>query len=199
MIIAHMNKYFLVNADHDRYVVFTSEYVDTTYHLTTVKHPQHIFGECKFSGHGTAEEITVDIYNKVDGKIYNTNMTRLKRSIHVHGLGFIYEYRIYNINPCLPLPTEFYNVFVGKDIHCEFHLSIKKTTPQKKIPVHVLKGFVNGLVFTKQTCPITLDELQVGNIALTGCYHAFSKDSLTNIELCPICRAKISKKLISYH
>jgi len=196
-----LNKYFLVHADHHRYVVFTSEYVDTTYHIKTVKTPLDIFGQCKIVGNGKAENIHIDIYNQSDARAYKTQMTRMKRCIYVRGLGKIYEYKITNLNPCLPLPEEFYEVYIGKDVSCSFHLCLHPEPIKAVIPAHVLKGFVNGLILAKETCPITLDELKIGDIALTGCYHAFSKDALDAVlpGACPSCRAKLSKKKITYH
>jgi hypothetical protein len=196
-----LNKYFLIHADHNRYVVFTSEYVNTTYNIKTISNPLGIFGECTFSGKRKGESICIDIYNENDSKVYSTQMTRLKRFIYVRGIGKIYEYTIHNLNPCLPLPNEYYDVFVGKDITCSFHLCIKEPVVNLTIPAHVLKGFVDGLILAKETCPITLDEFTSGNIALTGCYHAFSKDAFNSLQnsTCPSCRAKLSKKKTRYY
>lgn len=71
---------------------------------------------------------------------------------------------------------------------------------QSKLPTHVLKGFVDGLIAAKESCPVTMEELSLGNIAMTGCYHAFERGAVQQImntsRLCPTCRSTLSAENI---
>jgi hypothetical protein len=62
-----------------------------------------------------------------------------------------------------------------------------------RIPAHIFKAFVETAISKKETCSITMDELELGNVGMTPCGHLFDKNALTtalNIsKKCPQCRA----------
>ena len=65
---------------------------------------------------------------------------------------------------------------------------------QVKIPRHVLKWYIDGLLAAKEVCPITMEEFSLGNITVTGCGHAFQKGSLDTVASCPLCRVTLRKE-----
>jgi len=65
---------------------------------------------------------------------------------------------------------------------------------EQKIPWHVLKGYIDGLIRDKETCPVTLEEFRLGNISVTGCGHVFEKGALESLSACPLCREKLVKE-----
>jgi predicted Zn-ribbon and HTH transcriptional regulator len=64
----------------------------------------------------------------------------------------------------------------------------------KRIPAHVLKAYIDGLIRQKETCPVTMEEFRLGNITVTGCGHAFEKGSLDTVSHCPLCRVNLVKE-----
>jgi hypothetical protein len=65
---------------------------------------------------------------------------------------------------------------------------------EAKIPGHVLKAYIDGLIRDKETCPVTLEEFRLGNINVTGCGHAFEKGALDSVSVCPMCRVNLVKE-----
>ena len=112
---------------------------------------------------------------------------------------------VYSFNPNLVLPSIVYHVKNGRYLDMNWHLELNVEVPevpdvpdvpdvQLKIPIHVLKLYIDGLIRNNETCPITMEELKLGNISVTGCGHAFEKGSLDRVLLCPICRMSLSKE-----
>lgn len=188
----------MVNAGYNRFVVFTCEHVDTTnVRLKTVIRPGAQFAGI-IEGDGDIIRYENYINQRVGGEktFYNMATTRLNRWLRV-GSEKIYEYKL--DKPCLSLPIEFYDVYMGKDTTENWHILLK-SVPVVRIPQHVLKGFVNGLVAAKETCPVTMEPLSLGNIAVTGCYHAFERSAIEQImattRLCPTCRAGLAENIV---
>jgi len=191
---------FMVSAGFNRYVVFTCEHVNTTYvRLKSVIRPgAQISGSLE--GDGAVIESGEYINERAGGdkKYYSLKVTKLNRWLQ--GSEKIYEYTV--DQPCLSLPIEFHIVYIGKDTSETWHLLAKPNIPEPKIPPHVLKGFVNGLIAAKETCPVTMEELTLGNIAVTGCYHAFERSAIKQImattRLCPTCRSGLAENIGLY-
>jgi hypothetical protein len=188
----------MVSAGYNRFVVFTCEHVDTTnVRLKTVIRPGAQFAGI-IEGDGDIIRYENYINQRVGGDktFYNMATTRLNRWLRV-GSEKIYEYKL--DKPCLSLPIEFYDVYMGKDTTENWHILLK-SVPVVRIPPHVLKGFVAGLIAAKETCPVTMEELTLGNIAVTGCYHAFERSTMDQImsttRICPTCRSPLTENIL---
>jgi hypothetical protein len=197
--------YIIVNAGLDRYLLFTRRYVNTSVILTAIENPQKITGDTNLMGDGAILEsglVNHDRDSENGFKVYTTKGALLNRWIETP-VGKIYEYSLEQ--PCLTLPVNFYNVYTGKDHTRAWHLilRVKVEKPEKpalKIPPHVLKGFVNSLIASKETCPVTMEPLCLGGIAITGCYHAFERGVISHImgtsRVCPSCRAGLAEIIL---
>ena len=192
---------FMVSAAFNRYVIFTCEHVNMTYvRLKSVIRPcAQISGSLE--GDGAVIESGEYINERAGGdkKYYSLKVTKLNRWIQSSEK--IYEYTV--DQPCLSLPIEFYSVYMGKDTSETWHLLVKPKAAVivvQPIPPHVLKGFVAGLIAAKETCPVTMEELTLGNIAVTGCYHAFERSTITQImsttRTCPTCRSGLAENIL---
>ena len=191
----------MVSAGFNRYVIFTCEHVNTNVKLKSVIKPGSQFSG-PLEGDGAIMERGEYINERVGGdkKYYNLKVVKLNRWIRV-GSEKIYEYTV--DQPCLSLPIEFHGVYVGKDTTETWHMLIKTiAVAQPKIPPHVLKGFVAGLIAAKETCPVTMEELSIGNIGITSCYHAFERSAIQEImnttRLCPSCRSSLAENIGLY-
>jgi hypothetical protein len=98
------------------------------------------------------------------------------------------------------LPSEYFKVFKGDDVEEKWHFkkssplpSPSMTSEPSKIPTHIIRGFVESAIQKKETCPITLETLVMGNIAMTPCGHLFEKQALIHSinrnAICPNCRS----------
>jgi len=195
--------YMLINAGFDRYLVFTRRYVNTSVILTAIENPQKLcdpYVRAKIMGDGSvieSGEVNHERDSEFGKKVYTTTGSIVNRWIET-SVGKIYEYSLES--PCLILPANFYNVYTGKDRSRSWHLVIEEAKAEialplemKKIPSHVLKGFVDSLIAAKEICPVSMEPLSLGGIAVTGCYHAFDRGSMDEImktsRLCPSCRS----------
>jgi hypothetical protein len=65
-----------------------------------------------------------------------------------------------------------------------------------QIPRHIFKVFVEAAVAKKETCPITMEEITMENVAITPCGHLFDKTALQMAlrtrNTCPQCRAAVT-------
>jgi hypothetical protein len=66
----------------------------------------------------------------------------------------------------------------------------------QQIPPHVFKVFVEAAIAKKETCPITMEEITMENVAMTPCGHLFYKTALQMAlctrNTCPQCRAPVT-------
>jgi hypothetical protein len=187
---------FMVSAGFNRYVVFTCEHVNTNVRLKSVIKPGSQLSGL-LEGDGAVIERGEYINERLGGdkKYYSLKVVKLNRWLQGSK---IYEYTVND--PCLCLPIEFHSVYVGKDTSETWHLLAKSVIVAQPIPPHVLKGFVNGLIAAKETCPVTMEELTLGNIAVTGCYHAFERSTMDQImsttRICPTCRSPLTENIL---
>jgi hypothetical protein len=195
---------FMVSAGFNRYVMFECQHIDTkNVKLKTVDYPS---SNCIGSLRGDESVVETGQYINErtggDKTPYRMVASKLNRWLEV-GSQKIYEYAMEM--PCLCLPIEFHQVYVGNDSKQEWHLiatPVPYNMPIPQIPSHVLKGFVNGLIAAKEICPVTMDELTLGNIAITECCHAFERGALYQIMAttlrCPTCRALLKENPVLY-
>jgi len=156
---------------------------------------------------------------------YYTNMvTRTSKylSSERHAVIPVYEMT----TPNLVLPDRFYDVYMGNDRRREWHFlgaefpSATVAAPRpsappsslsasaapadatrleaqpQQIPRHVFKVFVEAAIAKKETCPITMEEITMENVAMTPCGHLFDKTALQMAlrtrNTCPQCRAPVT-------
>ena len=69
-----------------------------------------------------------------------------------------------------------------------------------KIPSHIVRGFVESAIQKKEVCPITLEPLVMGHVAMTSCGHLFNTEAIMNMlkenTTCPSCRCLIKDDLV---
>jgi len=116
--------------------------------------------------------------------------------------------------PNMVLPDRFYHVYMGNDKRREWHFlgaefPSRSPAPAPRaaapaaaaaaaaqIPRHIFKVFVEAAIVKKETCPITMEEITMENVAMTPCGHLFDKTalqvSLRTRNTCPQCRAQIT-------
>lgn len=154
---------------------------------------------------------------------YYTNMVKRTSkylSSERHAIIPVYEMT----TPNLVLPDRFYDVYMGNDKRREWHFlgvefpSVTASAPPRpsappssprtaaapapasaeahQIPRHVFKVFVEAAIAKKETCPITMDEITMENVAMTPCGHLFDKTALQMAlrtrNTCPQCRAPVT-------
>jgi hypothetical protein len=75
-------------------------------------------------------------------------------------------------------------------------LSSQPSAEQQQIPRHIFKVFVEAAIAKKETCPITMEEISMENVAMTPCGHLFDKTALQMAlrtrNTCPQCRAPVT-------
>lgn len=194
----------MVSAGYNRYVIFTCQHKgEKNVKLTSVIRPG-----TQFTGHLEGDGAVIERVEYINERVggdktyYKMVATKLNRWLKLNSEK-IYEYTVEQA--CLTLPIEFHGVYTGKDNQGTWHMIIKPNDPlpvpvaQSKIPQHVLKGFVEGLIAAKETCPVTMEELSLGNIAITSCYHAFERSTIQHImgtsRRCPTCRAELTDNI----
>jgi hypothetical protein len=124
--------------------------------------------------------------------------------------------------PNMVLPDRFYHVFMGNDRQREWHflaaefpavaaappipvprpsappssISASPLAQPQQIPRHIFKVFVEAAIAKKDTCPITMEEITMENVAMTPCGHLFDKTALQMAlrtrNTCPQCRAPVT-------
>ena len=90
-----------------------------------------------------------------------------------------------------------YNVDLDK---AYAHLRPKKQEPAPALPSHVWKSMMEGALYRKETCPVSFEELTIGNICILPCMHCFDVGSFSSsTKDCPLCRAAFDiEKIIKY-
>jgi hypothetical protein len=133
-------------------------------------------------------------------KIYKCQIE--KKNTYLQAQERIY---VYSFNPIIVLPSIVYHIKHGRYLDMNWHLHLEAhevplpevledPEVQVKIPRHVLKWYIDGLLAAKEVCPITMEEFSLGNITVTGCGHAFQKGSLDTVASCPLCRVTLRKE-----
>lgn len=214
----------LICAGGDKYILFTTSYVNRIYEgnpvtcvkLTPLRPVQGLLSGSPSSAERVLETFIERDSSRHGAKIYPCSIGRT----NVHTEGRIYVYTI--TRPLIVLHSLYYQVYKGLDKQMKWHVRFNYQmpesrplvipeietpeiqtpeiqapeiqTPEIRIPSHVLKGYIDGLIATKQTCPITMEEFCLGNITVTGCGHAFEKGSLDSVSVCPLCRVNLVKE-----
>jgi hypothetical protein len=144
---------------------------------------------------------------------YSNMITRTSKYLSSERHAIIPVYEMTTTN--MVLPDRFHCVFMGKDRQRDWHFlesefpsfvahrpSAPPSPPQapaeqaQQIPRHVFKVFVEAAIAKKETCPITMEEITMENVAMTPCGHLFDKTALQMAlrtrNTCPQCRAPVT-------
>lgn len=197
----------LICAGENRYILFTTSFVNRIYEgcsISCVKlrplRPSAPLGHLSLERSDVLETFIERDSSRHGPKIYRCSLRR------THLTQGLYVYTI--TKPLTVLSSVYYYVYNGLDIGMRWHVvsqaqALPDPQPQEqeqeqgqlqRIPGHVLKGYIDGLIRDKESCPITMEEFSLGNITVTGCGHAFQKDSLDSVSVCPLCRANLVKE-----
>lgn len=201
--MASLPQYLIVNAGYNRYVLFEPSFEENHVRMTPVKNPRNRIDTYMNGAGGMLERREyVHVRKTSEGDmLYTTVMEKLDMYVNTDAFGKIYRYIVEK--PNVTLPIEYYNVYKGKDLTSEWHVIITYEPPKAPtvvpkvvaVPKYVLKGFVDSLIVSKESCPVTMDELKAGDISLTKCFHAFSRGSIEHImkttKRCPTCRTEL--------
>ena len=184
----------LICAGGNKYILFTTSCVNRIYQghpVVCVKlYPERpIQGALTDSHSESAIETFIERDSARHGPtIYPCSIRRTGTRTHDR----IHVYTI--TKPLLTLHSVYYHVTNAFDTDMRWHSILERRLRPRKIPEHVLKGYIDGLIRQKESCPVTLEELRLGNITVTGCGHAFEKGSLDSLSICPLCRMNLLKE-----
>lgn len=71
-----------------------------------------------------------------------------------------------------------------------------KNITMTKIPQHAIRALLRDAVMQEEKCPITDEEIDVSNGAVTSCFHLFQRDAIqqwllmpNSQQKCPVCNA----------
>lgn len=193
----------LICAGGDKYILFTTSYVNRIYEGHSVMCVK-LCPERPFQGTLTRGSSQHDIETFIERdsarhgpKIYPCSIGRTALRTHDR----IYVYAI--SKPLLTLHSVYYHVSKGFDTEMRWHSilgqrALTVVRGKQKIPWHVLKGYIDGLIAAKESCPVSLEEFRLGNITVTGCGHAFEKGALESLSDCPLCRENLVKEEFVY-
>jgi hypothetical protein len=122
----------------------------------------------------TIPTFTVYSDNKINSVVMKYNDYIIK-----HNSGIIPVFKI--SEPCVILTEEFF--YLNHEVYNSFKIDLEQQPINKYIKELIAKG---------ETCPISTLLLTRGNIRITTCGHAFSKDVekwISQKGNCPVCRA----------
>lgn len=214
----------ILNAAEDRYVLISLATVDGCMEATVVENSKHLFTNAEWRSdalEGRPENYKFRrISSRSAPKIYDTSMCKTNRYLIVRWHEPIH---IYTMKSCgVILPSTYFRVFKNEDLNEIWHfkkpsgavlsvapsvavpsvapsVAVPSVVPlsQPKIPSHIVRGFIESAIQKKEVCPITLDALVMGNVAMTSCGHLFERQALmnaiTNSKVCPNCRASVKE------
>jgi hypothetical protein len=190
----------LVHAGENRYILFATECVNRIFQrrdvrcakLIPMKNPGLKGCWLKTDTNTESSEMYIERESKRhESQIYKCDVHRTSSYIETNR-----KIHVYVFSRFIVLPSICYHILNGHYLDMNWHVELG-TTPieqKEKIPGHVLKGYIDGLIRNKETCPVTLEEFSLGNITVTGCGHAFEKGSLDTLSHCPLCRVNLLKE-----
>ena len=199
--------YIIVKAIEDRYVLLTLPVVEEYIEAIVVDNSKYLFSVAEWRSDGIEGQPENHMFKRISSrsapKIYNSILVKTSNYIIVPWHQPIHIYTMKHSG--VILPSSYFKVFKGDDINEKWHfrkplpLPLPLPLPQsQKIPSHIVRGFVESAINKKEVCPISLDALVMGHVAMTTCGHLFEKEALTNVintmcPTCPTCRAVIKK------
>lgn len=192
----------LVHGGENRYILFATECVNRIFQrrdvvctkLIPIKNPDLKGCWLKTDTNiQSSEMLYIERESKRhESQIYTCDVQRTSSYIETNGKIYVYFFSRF-----LVLPSICYHIMNGNYLDTKWHVELDSTPPMRqkeKIPGHVLKGYIDGLIAAKESCPVTLEEFRLGNIIATGCGHVFEKGALDSLSACPLCRANLVKE-----
>jgi hypothetical protein len=214
----------ILKANEDRYVllslsIHSSSYIDAV----LVENSKYLFTNAEWRTDGLAGLPQTYIFRRVSSrspqpKTYNSTLCKTSGYLIVswHEPIHIYTMTYSGIS----LPSTYFKVFKDRDQGGRWHF--KKPLPGAlpaaapapaapapvvatpptivKIPSHIVRGFVESAIQKKEVCPITLEPLVMGHVAMTSCGHLFNTEAIMNMlkenTSCPSCRCVIKDDLV---
>lgn len=198
----------IVKAADDRHVLISLSTVDRCMEASVVDNSKFLFTNAEWRSdglEGRPEDYRFRrISSRSEPKYYPTTLCKTNKYVIVPWHEPIHIYKIKYSG--VILPSTYFRVFKNEDSAERWHFkkpsvaspSVALPSPtQAKIPSHIVRGFVESAIQKKEVCPITLDALVMGNVAMTSCGHLFAKEALihaiTNSNVCPSCRAHVKE------
>jgi hypothetical protein len=143
------------------------------------------------------------ISSRSEPKYYPTTLSKTNKYVIVPWHDPIHIYKVKYSG--VILPSSYFRVYEGKDTSERWHFKKPSSTSgpseapltQVKIPSHIVRCFVESAIQKKEICPITLDALVMGNVAMTSCGHLFAREALASClsssNICPSCRSDVNE------
>jgi len=76
-------------------------------------------------------------------------------------------------------------------------IPVEKKFPITTIPRHIVMALLRDAAMQEEICPITSEEIDVTNGAVTSCFHLFEKNAImqwllmpNSRDKCPVCNAQ---------
>jgi hypothetical protein len=205
----------ILNAGDDRYVLLSLSLQDSKYvQAKVVDNSKYLFTSAEWRSDGLEGQPKNYIFRRVSSRSATTKdyASTLRKTINYLIVPWHEPIYIYTMTYSgVILPSTYFRVFRNDDTEEKWHFkkpsasSSAEASPAlppvpapAKIPSHIILGFVESAIQKKEICPITLDALVMGNIAMTSCGHLFEKQGLLNMlsstTACPTCRAPIKQE-----
>lgn len=206
----------IVKAAEDRHCLLSLSMVDRCMEATVVDNSKYLFTNAEWRSDGLEGRPEDYMFRRIssrsDPKFYPTTLSKTNKYVIVPWHDPIHIYKVKYSG--VILPSSYFRVYEGKDTSEKWHFkkpsSSSPPTPsiasspseapltQVKIPSHIVRGFVESAIQKKEVCPITLDALVMGNVAMTSCGHLFAREALTSClsssNVCPNCRASVKEE-----
>jgi hypothetical protein len=197
--------YIILKANEDRHVLLTLSVVEDYIEAIVVDNSKYLFSVAEWRSDGIEGQPENCMFKRISSrtapKIYRSILVKTSSYIIVPWHEPIYIYTMTHSG--VILPSSYFKVFKGGDINEKWHFRKPLPLPlhlpkQTKIPSHIVRGFVESAINKKEVCPISLDALVMGHVAMTTCGHLFEKEALmnainTSCPTCPTCRAVIKE------
>ena len=203
----------ILNAAQDRYVLISLTTDDGYVEASVIENSKHLFSVAEWRSDGMEGRPHDYKFRRFSSrspipKIYPTSISKTNNYVIVPWHEPIH---VYTMKYCgVILPSTYFRVYDDKDSaerwHFKKHLARDTPSPLTpsmpsaapvKIPSHILRCFVESAIQKNEVCPITLDALVMGNVAMTSCGHLFEKEalssSLSTSNVCPTCRADVKQ------
>lgn len=211
----------IVKAAEDRYCLLSLSMVDRCLEATVVDNSKYLFRNAEWRSdgiEGRPEDYRFRrISSRSEPKYYPTTLCKTNKYVIVSWHEPIHIYTLKY--PGVILPSTYFKVFKDEDTVERWHFKKPSLTMAPlpsmapipplpsapidspvKIPSHIIRGFVESAIHKKEVCPITLDPLVMGNVAMTSCGHLFERQalvsSITSSNVCPSCRAPVKEDCI---
>lgn len=202
----------ILKAAEDRHVLISLARVNELVEATIIDNSKYLFTTSEWRSDGieglpedykfrriSSRSAEVKLYTSTLYKTNNYVIIPWHDPIHIYTMKY----------PGVILPSAYFRVFKNEDSDEKWHFKKpsllspveREPTPVQvpaKIPSHIVRCFVESAIQKNEVCPITLDALVMGNIAMTPCGHLFEKEalvsSLSSSNVCPNCRAEVQPR-----